>query len=225
VLDQEEPEQPEDFPEFVVVVDDDDDYYGYHEGGWVDTDTEEEAMELPEDHPDATGDSNEDAVIGGGADPGAAGGDNAEGGDDDPAASDDGDEDLEDDSEPAHEADQPPLEPHYEKQIHRLDFAEDPFLALLWRAMQRISFPLMPRYEACLYKNAQQEEEWLVAVVISVSDEKYGSQMEYYKHFDDMLRRTLDAGPVKLLEELSTIYAMLIGMSSRASSFSSSHTA
>jgi hypothetical protein len=41
--------------------------------------------------------------------------------------------------------------------------------------MQRISFPLMPRYEARLYKNAQQEEEWLVAVVISVPDEKNGS--------------------------------------------------
>jgi hypothetical protein len=52
----------------------------------------------------------------------------------------------------------------------------------------------MPRYEACLYKNAQQEEEWLVAVVISVPDERYGSRMEYYMHFDDMPRRTLDAG-------------------------------
>jgi hypothetical protein len=60
--------------------------------------------------------------------------------------------------------------------------------------MQRIGFPLMPRYEAYLYKNAQQEEEWLVAVVISVPDEKYGSRMEYYKHFDDVPSRTLDAG-------------------------------
>jgi hypothetical protein len=60
--------------------------------------------------------------------------------------------------------------------------------------MQRIGFPLMPRYEACLYKNAQQEEEWLVAVVISIPDEKYGSRMEYYKHFDDVPKRTLDAG-------------------------------
>jgi hypothetical protein len=51
----------------------------------------------------------------------------------------------------------------------------------------------MPRYEAHLYKNAQQEEEWLVAVVISVLDERYGSQMEHYKHFDDVPRRTLDA--------------------------------
>jgi hypothetical protein len=45
-----------------------------------------------------------------------------------------------------------------------------------------------------LYKNAQQEEEWLVEVVISVPDEKYGSRMEYYKHFADVPRRTLDAG-------------------------------
>jgi hypothetical protein len=59
--------------------------------------------------------------------------------------------------------------------------------------MQGIGFPLMPRYEASLFKNAQQEE-WLVAVVISVPDESYGSRMEYYKHFDDAPRKTLDAG-------------------------------
>jgi hypothetical protein len=52
----------------------------------------------------------------------------------------------------------------------------------------------MPHYEARLYKNAQQDEEWLVAVVISVPDEKNDSQMEYYKHFDDVPRRTLAAG-------------------------------
>jgi hypothetical protein len=75
-----------------------------------------------------------------------------------------------------------------------LDFAEGPFPALLWRAMQRIGFPLMPCYEACFYKNAQQEEEWLVAIVISVPDERCGSRMEYYRHFDDVPRRTLDAG-------------------------------
>jgi hypothetical protein len=34
----------------------------------------------------------------------------------------------------------------------------------------------------------------LVAVVISVPDERYGSRMEYYKHFDDVPRRTLDVG-------------------------------
>jgi hypothetical protein len=55
----------------------------------------------------------------------------------------------------------------------------------------------MPCYEACLSKNAQQEEEWLVAVVISVPDEGMGSRMEYYKHFDDVPRRTLDAGTSK----------------------------
>jgi hypothetical protein len=44
-----------------------------------------------------------------------------------------------------------------------------------------------------LFKNAQQEEMWLVAVVISILDERYGSRMEYYKHFDDVLRKTLDA--------------------------------
>jgi hypothetical protein len=149
VPDQEEPEQPEDLPEF-VVVDDDDDYYGYYGGGWVDTDTEEEPMELPEDHPDAVGDSNEDAGGGDDADPSAAGGDNAEDGDDDPAALDGGDEDPDDDPELADAAHKLRLEPHYEKQIHRLDFAEGPFPALLWRAMQRIGFPLMPCYEACL---------------------------------------------------------------------------
>jgi hypothetical protein len=51
----------------------------------------------------------------------------------------------------------------------------------------------MPQYEDWLYKNAQQGE-WLVAVVISILDEKYGSWMEYYKHFDDVPRRTLDVG-------------------------------
>jgi hypothetical protein len=119
----------------VEIEDDDDDDYGYYEGGWVDIDTEEEPMELLEDHPGAAGDSNEDAAGGDGADPGAAGRDNAEDGDDDPAASDGGDEDPDDDPEPADAADQPPPEPHYEKQIHRLDFAEGPFPALLWRAM------------------------------------------------------------------------------------------
>jgi hypothetical protein len=33
-----------------------------------------------------------------------------------------------------------------------------------------------------------------VLVVISVPDEKYDNRMEYYKHFDDMPRRTLDVG-------------------------------
>jgi hypothetical protein len=131
VPDQEEPEQPKDLPEFVVVKDDDDDYYAYYEGGWVDTDTKEEPMELPEDHRDATGDSNEDTAGGDSADPGATGGDNAEDRGDDPVAPDSGDEDPDDDLEPADAADPPPPEPHYEKQIHCLDFAEGPFPALL----------------------------------------------------------------------------------------------
>jgi hypothetical protein len=88
-------------------------------------------MELLEDHPDAAGDSSEDAAGGDGANPGAAGGDNAEDGEDDLAAPDGGDEDPGDDSEPVGKADQPPPEPHYEKQIHRLDFAEGPLPALL----------------------------------------------------------------------------------------------
>jgi hypothetical protein len=62
VPEQEELEQPEDLPEFVVVDDDDDDNYGYYGGGWVDTDTEEEPMELPEDQPDTAGNSNEDVA-------------------------------------------------------------------------------------------------------------------------------------------------------------------
>jgi hypothetical protein len=42
-----------------------------------------------------------------------------------------------------------------------------------------------------LYKNAkQQEEEWLVAVVISIPDERHGSWVEYSKHIDDVPRRT-----------------------------------
>jgi hypothetical protein len=68
VPDQEEPKQPEDFPKFVEVDDDEDGYYGYYGGGWVDTNTEEKSMELPEDHPDAAGDSDEDAAGGDGAD-------------------------------------------------------------------------------------------------------------------------------------------------------------
>jgi hypothetical protein len=32
-----------------------------------------------------------------------------------------------------------------------------------------------------------------VAVVISIPDERYDSWMEYYKHFDDVPRKTLDA--------------------------------
>jgi hypothetical protein len=91
----------------VEVNDDDGDYYGYYEVGWVDTDTEEEPMELPEDHLDVIGNSNGDAAAGDGADPGAAGGDDAGDGDDDPTALDGGDEDPDDDPEPANAADEP----------------------------------------------------------------------------------------------------------------------
>jgi hypothetical protein len=38
------------------------------------------------------------------------------------------------------------------------------------------------------------EEEWLVAVVISVPDERHGSQVEFSKHIDEVPRRTLGAG-------------------------------
>jgi hypothetical protein len=116
----------------------------------VETDTEEEPMELPEDYPEVSTGSNEGPVGGDGADPGAAGGDEDDDGDDDSGAPDGGD----DDPELAVTASPPPLEPHYEKQILHLDSAEGPFPVLLWRAMQRISFRLMPRYEAHLFKNA-----------------------------------------------------------------------
>jgi hypothetical protein len=33
-----------------------------------------------------------------------------------------------------------------------------------------------------------------VAVVISTPDEKYGSRKEYYNHFDDVPKKTFDAG-------------------------------
>jgi hypothetical protein len=66
-----------------------------------DIDTKEKPMELPEDHPDAAGDSDEDLkCLENDDNPGAARGDDAEDGDDDPAAPDGGDEDLDDDLEP-----------------------------------------------------------------------------------------------------------------------------
>jgi hypothetical protein len=127
-------------------------------------------MELPKDHPDAIEDSDEDNAVGGdGADLGTAEGDDAEDGGDDLAAPDGGDDDLDGDPEPAAAANVPPPKPHYEKELHHLD------PALLWRAMHRIGFPLRPRYEASLFGNAQQVDEWLVAMVISVPDERYGS--------------------------------------------------
>jgi hypothetical protein len=115
----------------VEVDDNDDDYYGYYGGGWVDTDTKEEPMELPEDHLDTAGDSDKDATGEDDVDPAAAGGDDAEDGDDELAAPDGGDKDPDDDPELADAADEPPPELHYEKKIHHLDFTEGPFPALL----------------------------------------------------------------------------------------------
>jgi hypothetical protein len=97
----------------------------------VDTNTEEEPMKLPEDHPEVSSCSNEDPTGGDSADPGAASRDEDEDGDDDLDAPNGGDDDPDDDPEPAVAASPPPLEPHYEKQIHRLNFAEGPFPALL----------------------------------------------------------------------------------------------
>jgi hypothetical protein len=171
------------------------DYYYDSKGGWVDTDTKEEPMELPEDHPEVSSGSNEGPVGGDGGDSGAADGDKGEGGDDDSGAPGDDDDDPDDDPEPAVATNSPPPpEPHYEKQILHLESAEGPFRALLWRAMQRIGFPRKPHYEAHLFRNAQQEEEWLVLMLICVPDERPGCWVEYSKHIDEVPRRTLEAG-------------------------------
>jgi hypothetical protein len=69
------------------VSDQEDNYY--YNGGWVDTDTEEESMELPEDHPEVSSGSNEGPVGG----DGAADKDEDEDGDDDSGAPDGGDDD------------------------------------------------------------------------------------------------------------------------------------
>jgi hypothetical protein len=170
------------------------DSYDAPNGGWVDTDTEEEPMELPEDHPKASCGSNEGLAGGNGGDSGAADGDKDEGGDDDSDAPGDDDDDPDDDPEPAVITNPSPPEPRYEKQILHWDSSEGPFPALLWRAMQRIGFRRKPHYEAHLFKNAQQEEEWLVSVLICVPDERPGCWVEYSKHFDEVPRRTLGAG-------------------------------
>jgi hypothetical protein len=173
----------------------DDDYdYDHSNGGWVDTDTEEEPMELPKDHPEVSSGSNEGPTGGDGGDSGAADGDKDEGGDDDSDAPGDDDDDPDDDPEPTVATNPPPPEPRYEKQILHLDSAEGPFPALLWRAMERIGFPRKPHYEAHLFRNAQQEEEWLVSVLICVPDERPGCWVEYSKHFDAVPRKTLEAG-------------------------------
>jgi hypothetical protein len=112
VSNQERSEQTE--PKYVILKDD---YYYYNhpEGGWVDTSTEEEPMELPEDHPGVSSGSNEDHAGGDSADLGAEGRDEDDDGDDDLGASDGGDDDPDDDPEPAVAASPPPPEPHYEK--------------------------------------------------------------------------------------------------------------
>ena len=125
----------------------------------MDTDTKEEPLELPEDHPAVVEDrGEEDTARGDSADQDAP-----KESRDQPAVAEDGGDDPDDDLEtepttdtppPEPAADTPPPKPHYKKEVHRLDFAEGPFPALLWRAMQRIGFPLRPRYEAHLYKNA-----------------------------------------------------------------------
>jgi hypothetical protein len=94
-----------------------DDYYDYDHsnGGWVDTDTEEEPIELPEDHPEVSSGSNEGPAGGDGGDSGAADGDKDEGGDDDSDALGDDDDDPADDPEPAAATNPPPPEPRYEK--------------------------------------------------------------------------------------------------------------
>jgi hypothetical protein len=140
----------------------------------VDTDTEEEPMELPDDHPEVSSGSNEGPAGGDGDDSGAADGDKDKGDAEDSDAPGDDDDDPDDGPEPAVATTPPPPEPHYGKQILHLESAEGPFPALLWRAMQRIGFPRKPHFEAHLFKNAQQEEEWLVSVLICVPDERPG---------------------------------------------------
>jgi hypothetical protein len=82
----------------------DDHRYDHSNGGWVNTDTEEEPMELPEDHPEVSSGSNEGPAGGDGGDSGAADGDKDEGGDDDSEAPGDDDDDPDDDPEPAEAA-------------------------------------------------------------------------------------------------------------------------
>jgi hypothetical protein len=160
----------------------------------VDTDTEEEPMELPDDHPEVSSGSNEGPAGGDGGDSGSAEGDKDKSDAEDSDAPGDDDDDPDDGPEPAVATNPPPPEPRYEKQILHLESAEGPFPALLWRAMQRIGFPRKPHFEAHLFKNAQQEEEWLVSVLICVPDERPGCWVEYSKHIDEVPRRTLEAG-------------------------------
>jgi hypothetical protein len=172
----------------------DDHHYDHSNGGWVDTDTKEEPMELPDDHPEVSSGSNEGPTGGDGGDSGAADGDKDKGDADDSDAPGDDDDDPDDDPEPAVATNPPSPEPRYEKQILHLESAEGPFPALLWRAMQRIGFPRKPHFVAHLFRNAQHEEEWLVSVLICIPDERPGCWVECSKHIDEVPRRTLEAG-------------------------------
>ena len=108
------------------MVNDNDDsvnYYGHYRGGKVDTDTVQEPMELPEDHPAAVEDSGEEDAAGGdSADPDAVEGEEAP---------EDGGDDPDDDPEPAAAADTPPPEPHYKK-------------CIAW-TLQKVRFPCFSR--------------------------------------------------------------------------------
>jgi hypothetical protein len=113
VFDQEGSDQME--PKYVILEDDDNYYYNHPDRGWVDMNTGEEPMELPEDHPQVSSGSNEGPTGGDGADPGAADGDENDDGDDNSGAPDGGDDDPDDDLEPAAATSLPPPKPHYEK--------------------------------------------------------------------------------------------------------------
>ncbi|RLN03576.1 hypothetical protein C2845_PM13G04600 [Panicum miliaceum] len=131
-------------------------YEGYYRGGWVETDTEEEPMELPDDHPDAGGDD--------------VRGDDAGNGGDDPDGQDGVDDELEDPLEPAAPATGPP-DFQYKKEIHYFNVAE-----------------------AARFQKGQQEAEWIVSVVISVPDERYGTRRKIQVHHDHVPKASLDAG-------------------------------
>jgi hypothetical protein len=115
-------------------------YYNHPNGGWVDTDTEEEPKELPEDHPEVSSGGNEGPVGGDGADLDAAGRDEDDDGDDGSGAPNGGDDDPDDNPEPAAATSPPPPEPHYEKQILHLDFAKGPVVILRYLILSHPKF-------------------------------------------------------------------------------------
>ncbi|RLN28420.1 hypothetical protein C2845_PM05G17890 [Panicum miliaceum] len=194
-------EEVQPLPEIIEIEDDSEDddplhYEGYYGGGWVETDTKEEPMELPADHPDAGWDEEEEEDNGqnaaGGGSPDASGGGDADEEEDAQDDDDDGDEDPEDPPGPATPGVVAP-EPKSEKEIHYLNFAEGPMPALLWEAMQAMGFPLKPRFEVVRYQAPGQREEWLVSVVITVPDERYGSRREISSHHDNVPWSSVDA--------------------------------